>query len=354
MGRRQELTKRQALLVIAIMVGAFAFGLAHGAAGPLPAPEFILVLVVLEFAVQPLLTLGHEWGHALVARRVSYGTVIVLVGRGPYMSPLIGGIRINFSLLPGRGVRIRGLCRYDPADVSWRARAAVALAGPLATLLELVATIAVTIALWPGAGSFVRNLLALVIGALALSLVVNLLPDTIVPGLLANDGSTALAALRNHRAGRPLAPLHRTRGAAVQPAPNSSTTTSPAHETSNDRPDAVAVAPMPPLERELDRLRAITSVPPPSTRDALPLRTDSPGSRKRRAEAFRLRPRARAASASVPKQQPSTSHPSDLSCGHSGSDCRHSSLAAPPRLQDSADRAAGSPESRRDGREVRC
>lgn len=264
MGLRQEVSKSQALLLIAASI---AYGAARVAAGPLSAPQLVLVLLVLEFAVQPLSTLLHECGHAVVARRVSSGPVSLIVGRGPYLWGTVGGVRMNFSFLPARGVRIRGVCRYEPGDVSWRDRAAVSLAGPLATLLELLGAAMVTVRLWSGAEPLVRNLLVLVVIGLAMSMLVNLAPNTIISGVLSNDGANALRALRNHRAGVPTA----ARPAAVRPptpmelpkGPRTTSTGWTAPIPSTDR--SASTQPLTTMsEQDRDRARAATSVQPPA------------------------------------------------------------------------------------------
>lgn len=261
MGLRQEVSKSQALLLIAASI---AYGAARVAAGPLSAPQFVLVLLVLEFVAQPFSTLLHECGHAVAARRVSSGRVSLIVGRGPYLSGTVAGVRVNFSLLPARGVRIRGVCRYEADDVSWRDRAAVSLAGPLATMLELLVAAIVTLRLWSGTGPLVRNLLVLVLIGLAMSLLANLVPNTIVPGVLSNDGANALRAIRNQRAGVP--PATRPTGAkAVTSLPlrNGPRTSS----TGPTTPTPSKLANTQPLttmhEQDRDRARAATSVPPP-------------------------------------------------------------------------------------------
>ncbi len=263
MGLRQEVSKSQALLLLAATI---AYAAARAAAGPLSATQLVLVLLVLEFVVQPLSTLLHECGHAIAARRVSSGQVSLIVGRGPYLSGTVGGVRMNFSFLPSRGVRIRGVCRYEAGEVSWLDRAVVSLAGPFATVLELLVVVSVMLRLWSGAEPLLRNLLALVVIGLGMSLLVNLIPRTVIPGVLSNDGSNALRALRNHRAGVPPA----ARPAAVRPptamrlpvGPRTSSTGRTAPSPSAD--PFASTQPLTISERDLERARAATSVPPPT------------------------------------------------------------------------------------------
>ena len=244
-GLREPISKSHAAILIA---AAVAYAIARAVAGPLTGVQLIVVLLTLEFIVQPLSTLLHECGHAIVARRVSAGPVSVLVGRGPHVSGTIGGVRVNFSMLPARGVRIAGLCRYEATQIGWRDRAAVSLAGPAATSLELIVVAGMTAGVWSSAGPVVRNLLLLATIGLALSVVINLVPNAIIPGVLSNDGANALRALRNARAGLALAPIP-TLSQAVSPQPLTQT-----------RPVATM------SERERDLARAATSVPPPATR----------------------------------------------------------------------------------------
>ena len=255
-GLREPVSKSQAAILVA---AALAYAVARAVAGPLTGVQVVLVLLALEFIVQPLSTLLHECGHAIVACRVSAGPVSVLVGRGRYVSGTIGRVRVNFSMLPGRGVRIGGLCRYDAAQVGWRDRAAVSLAGPAATFLELIIVAGLTAATWSSAGAVIRNLLLLVTIGLAVSVVVNLVPAAIVPGVLSNDGANALRALRNDRAGLALAPALGP-VATPQPLTPAPTPTDPFAADAGPQPLATM------SERERDLARASTSIPPPPAR----------------------------------------------------------------------------------------
>jgi len=243
--------------------------------------QLVVVLGVLEFLVQPFSTLIHELGHAVVARRVSSGRVSIIVGRGPYLSFTLRDVRINFSLLPARGVMIRGVCRHDPAGVSWRARAMIALAGPTTTILELLVGLDVATDFWHGGGPIIRNLLALSLVGLGASAVVNLLPRTTghrsLARVVSNDGSQAVAALRLHRAGAPLpvpvpGPSRRTGdcGLAVAPASRAADDQTAAPARVRRQPDPHRGPP--PLRRaaepehQRDLARARTSVAPPPVR----------------------------------------------------------------------------------------
>lgn len=199
-----------------------ASGLAWHWTGPITAVQYLLVLAILEFAVQPISTLLHELGHAVAAKRLGGRDVFVVVGRGPWATLTIGGVRVNFSPLPSRGVLIRGFCSYNQSEVSWRSRAWIALAGPAATFLTLILAFGFGADAWPGSGAMVRYLIVLSVLGLLLSMPVNLLPLRRDGRDVANDGAKARAAFRLASAGAPLR-----------------------------------------LDRRRDRERAATSVPPP-------------------------------------------------------------------------------------------
>jgi hypothetical protein len=186
---------------------AVAFGLAQRWAGTMSLIDVPLALALLEFVVQPVSSLIHELGHGVVACRLGGAPASIMVGRGPWMRFSLGKIRINFSLMPTRGVMIRGVCRYHAKDLSWRSRALVSLAGPTATLIELLGGLALARLIWPGVGTFGRNLIVLSLLGLIGSLIVNLLPINVRrDGKLVafgNDGTHARLALRLHRGRAP-------------------------------------------------------------------------------------------------------------------------------------------------------
>lgn len=78
-------------------VSVVAWVIARHIAGPLTPVQLGAIVLALEFLVQPLSTLIHEFGHAAVARRVTPGAVSIIVGRGPYVSFTVNGVRVNFS-----------------------------------------------------------------------------------------------------------------------------------------------------------------------------------------------------------------------------------------------------------------
>ena len=269
------------LLGIASVV---AYVLARQIAGPLMPAQFLIMLLVLEFVVQPVSTLIHELGHAAAARRVSTGLVSVTVGRGPFLSFAIDRVRVNFSFLPSRGVMIRGVCTSDVRGVSWRDRAVIALAGPAATSVELLVGIGIAAGLWAHAGLLARNLILLSLLGLACSVVVNLVPHKV--GIIANDGAQAVAALQRHRRHEPVPTGAAPAGAqpaadgdAVTPAdavgglsPEAAVSNAPSALAATYRATMVsapavasrsATAYAELSERERDLARARTSVPPP-------------------------------------------------------------------------------------------
>jgi len=90
--------------------------------------QWLALVLLLEFAVQPLSTLVHELGHAIAVAAVGKCPAHAIVGRGPWLTAQIGRFMVSFSPFPMRGVLVRGICRYDPAGISWRSRGWIALA----------------------------------------------------------------------------------------------------------------------------------------------------------------------------------------------------------------------------------
>jgi membrane-associated protease RseP (regulator of RpoE activity) len=249
------------------VVSVIAYVLARKVGGPLTPQQLLLMLLALEFVVQPVSTLIHELGHAVVARRVTRKPVAVMVGRGPYAKLAFAGVRVNFSLLPARGMMIAGVCRSDASEASWHDRAAIALAGPVATVFELLGVVVTASVVWSHAGPLPRNLLAVTAVGLLSGAVWNLIPRALAGGIN-NDGLQALTAVRNHRAGMPLPAVAPPVPAAAPDAPASAVAISAPVAVSARVPAPAAV---PALvmgavamsARELDLARARTSVPPP-------------------------------------------------------------------------------------------
>lgn len=137
---RQPVPADQAFVLV---FSGVVFGVAQHWAGKISPAQFIFALAALEFIVQPVSYLIHELGHGVAACRLGAGHASIMVGRGPWMRFPVGRIRVNFRLLPSRGVMIGGVCRYD-GSVSWRSRALISLSGPAATLVELLAGLSVS------------------------------------------------------------------------------------------------------------------------------------------------------------------------------------------------------------------
>jgi hypothetical protein len=159
---------------------------------------------VLGFVVQPLATLGHELGHALAALLLGGRPSLIVVGRGPFLRVRAEPTLILFSVLPTRGVLFAGICRYNPAGLPWRSVAFIALAGPMASLVELLAAVLLGPAVWHS-GALARMLIVWTDIWLAVSLVVNLWPrgGATRPGTdraLRRDGDLARYAYARHRA----------------------------------------------------------------------------------------------------------------------------------------------------------
>jgi hypothetical protein len=201
----QPLTGRQ---VIGVLAGLAAFSAVVGfLVGDVGVGNWVVAFLVWAFVAQPLATLGHELGHALAVSVLARRSSLVIVGRGPFLRIKADPALVLFSVLPTRGVRYVGVCRYDARGVSWGAIAGIALAGPLATLCELIAVVAVAPATWD-AGSVVRLLILLTGTMLIASLVMNLRLDGVAvpPGQIPafmRDGPTARLAYARQRAGAP-------------------------------------------------------------------------------------------------------------------------------------------------------
>jgi hypothetical protein len=110
--------------------------------------------------------------------------------------------------MPTRGVPFSGICRYDAAGLSWRTIAYVALAGPLATLCELIALALTAPLLW-STGPTVRLLTSLTAAWLITSIAANLWPNGAATAAdpdrsFRRDGPMARLAYSRYQAGAPL------------------------------------------------------------------------------------------------------------------------------------------------------
>jgi hypothetical protein len=133
---------------------------------------FVVMVVLLVAVAFPLLTLIHEFGHALVAAVLIGGSVVVVQGPSPP--------RVRFSLVR-LDVRLRGPSSvrgstvgwtvWGPHPDTWRHVAATA-AGPLTSLVCLAAAVEGAAALHGAPSQFLR----LVMVAEAVSVVFTVLP----------------------------------------------------------------------------------------------------------------------------------------------------------------------------------
>jgi hypothetical protein len=165
-----------------------------------------LPLVFLYAAVVgPLLALIHEMGHAGLALWRTNGPVVVVIAAKRRLFALRSG---RFHVEANQLVQCGGLCAYDPSDASRLDHAAIALAGPLASLLGA----AVTAVLWAHTGGALHGLLSVATFGGILAGIVNALPLTYQARRRADaprvrlDGLQALDALRRPRVSFPAPP----------------------------------------------------------------------------------------------------------------------------------------------------
>jgi hypothetical protein len=210
-GLREPISLRQAGVIL--LAGAVLV-VSQRWLGPMPnLLGWFLLTAVLEFVVQPVSTLIHELGHAAAVVALTGRPANVMVGRGPWLTLTAGQITVRFSPLPTRGVRIAGVCRHDPQGASWATLGWIALAGPLATLAELLTVLAIAPLVW-GAGAFARYLLLSSVIMLVESLVRNLLPR----GMKSDSSGRAVVAVRDGVRARMAFERHRSGAACVPTA----------------------------------------------------------------------------------------------------------------------------------------
>jgi tetratricopeptide (TPR) repeat protein len=168
------------------------------------------VILLWMFLFRPLSTLIHELGHAAAVRRLARRPAEVIVGASsPSLKGRLGQVSIHFSPVPVMGSQVAGICRYRPDGIDWRARGWISLAGPGATLLELLVMLAL-LPVWSQASVVVRDLFAVGAAMLALNVVTNLLPTPLVRDkqgrvVLGRDGWNAREAFLNARTAVPVA-----------------------------------------------------------------------------------------------------------------------------------------------------
>jgi hypothetical protein len=193
--------------VVGVLAGLGVGVAANLAIGDVGVTSWALALVVAAFVVLPLATLGHELGHALAVSLLAQRPSLVVVGRGPFLRIKADPALVLFSVMPTRGVPFSGICRYDPSGLSWRTIAYVALAGPLASLCELIA-LALSVPLLWSTGPTMRLLMFLTAACLITSIAANLWPNGATPAdhdrSFRRDGPMAHLAYSRYQAGAPL------------------------------------------------------------------------------------------------------------------------------------------------------
>ena len=93
-------------------------------------PTLLLAWCLAVLFAGPVVLLLHELGHGLAALALTRGPVVVQTGRRAFVTPRLG--RLTLALGPG-GLQA-GACWHLAPDTP-RAEAAIAAAGPLASLL---------------------------------------------------------------------------------------------------------------------------------------------------------------------------------------------------------------------------
>jgi tetratricopeptide (TPR) repeat protein len=167
------------------------------------------VILLWMFLFRPLSTLIHELGHAAAVRRLARRPAEVIVGASsPSLKGRLGRVSIRFSPVPVMGSQVAGICRYRPDGIEWRTRGWISLAGPGATLLELVVMLAL-LPIWSQAAVVVRDVFAVGTAMLALNVITNLVPTPLVRDkqgrvVLGRDGWNAREAFRNARTALPV------------------------------------------------------------------------------------------------------------------------------------------------------
>lgn len=248
---REPVSFRQ---VATIVLGGGGMLAAQVWLGRMPGVVGWLVLIcVLQLLVQPVTTLLHELGHAVAVVWLGRRPALVTVGRGPWASAKGGRITVRFSLIPSRGVALRGLCVYDPSGLPWRSIGWISLAGPIATAITSAAILAAAPAIWP-AGTLARYIVVSTLLMLAESLIVNLTPRPQRPRPQAaivgrRDGWAARHAFDCHRKG--IAAPAKRQSSPPSISTNPGTTPSPVHEIPAVERGALEAALMNEFERRL-------------------------------------------------------------------------------------------------------
>ncbi len=107
-------------------------------------PTLLLAWCLAILLVGPLVMLLHELGHALAALALTRGPVVLQTGRRAFVTTRVG--RLTLALGPA-GIQA-GAC-WHLAPESRRAEAAIAAAGPLASVITATAAGAACLLLQP-------------------------------------------------------------------------------------------------------------------------------------------------------------------------------------------------------------
>jgi Zn-dependent protease len=111
-----------------------------------------LTFTVAGTITLPLVVLIHEAGHALAALVLRRRVAELTVGDDtPVVTVRIGGFRLRLGAITGKG-DAAGFIVYDGAVAGPRDTFAIALAGPLASLVGALVTCVLTAWAWPQAG----------------------------------------------------------------------------------------------------------------------------------------------------------------------------------------------------------
>lgn len=158
------------------------------------------------FIFFPMSTLFHEMGHAIAVRLLTRRPAEAVVGAGPRLNVRLGQITVRFGILPMQGPHW-GFCRYDRVGVDWRKQGWISLAGPAASVLELLILL-LLLPIWWHSSPLIRSVLTIGAGFQTLSVLTNLKRtpprDRQGPVVVGRDGWSAREAFAKARAGVPV------------------------------------------------------------------------------------------------------------------------------------------------------